>query len=80
MEIFLKLINSITVIPLTKNIYSGASDIYVKLQKEGFPTGEFDLLIAATALENKLKIVTNNTKHYIKIEEYFNLKIDNWLS
>ncbi len=79
LELFLKLIEMIEVIPLTKNIYNKASEIYVKLRKNGFPTGEFDLLIATTAIENDLSIVTNNTKHYIKIKEFFNLKIDNWL-
>ncbi len=79
LELFFKLIEMIEVIPLTKNIYNKASEIYVKLRKTGFPTGEFDLLIATTAIENDLSIVTNNTKHYIKIKEFFNLKIDNWL-
>ncbi len=79
LELFLKLIEMIEVIPLTKNIYNKASEIYVKLRNTGFPTGEFDLLIATTAIENDLSIVTNNTKHYMKIKEFFNLKIDNWL-
>ena len=79
LELFLKLVEMMEVIPLTKNIYNKASEIYVKMRKIGFPTGEFDLLIATTAIENNLSIVTNNTKHYIKIKENFNLKIDNWL-
>jgi tRNA(fMet)-specific endonuclease VapC len=75
-EEFAKLIE---IIPLNRTTFIKASEIYGKLKKIGFPTGEFDLLIAATAIENKLTLITNNTKHYIKISEYFNLAIDNWL-
>jgi len=79
LEVFMKLTELMDIIPLTKDIYTTASEIYAKLHKQGVPTGEFDLLIAATALQNDLTIVTNNTKHFIRIKEYFDLKIDNWL-
>lgn len=79
LEVFMKLTELMDVIPLSKNIYTTASEIYAKLYKKGFPTGEFDLLIAATALENNLTIVTNNTKHFARIKEYFGLEVDNWL-
>lgn len=79
MQIFLKILQSIDVIPLSKNIYDQASNIYATLHKKGTPTGEFDLLIAATAIENNLKLVTNNTKHYKNISIFFELEADNWI-
>lgn len=79
MEVFLKLLEIINIIPLNRNIYNKASEIYAELRNKGFPSGEFDILIAATALENDMTLVTNNTKHFIKIKEYFNLRIDNWI-
>ena len=36
-------------------------------------------LLFAAALENNLTLVTNNTKDYLKISDFFNLKIDNWM-
>lgn len=79
LELFLRLIEAIEIIPLSKSIYNKASVIYAKLKQTGFPTGEFDLLIAATAIENNLSVVTNNTKHYSKIKDFFNLNIENWI-
>jgi tRNA(fMet)-specific endonuclease VapC len=37
---------------------------------------EFDLLIACTAIENRLILVTDNTKDFKNIE---GLKIENWI-
>ncbi|MCF8374275.1 MAG: type II toxin-antitoxin system VapC family toxin [Bacteroidales bacterium] len=79
LEVFLKLVDKINTIPLNRNIYNKASEIYAELRIKGFPSGEIDILIAATALENDMTLVTNNTKHYIKIREYFDLRIDNWI-
>jgi len=78
-EIFEEFVKLIEILPLNQKILYKASEIYVKFKKTGFPTGEFDLLIAATALENKLILITNNSKHYIKISEFYKLEIDNWL-
>lgn len=38
--------------------------------------GHNDTLIAATAIINDCILITNNTKHFSRIEE---LEIDNWL-
>lgn len=50
----------------------------VRLRKNGTPMHEeIDLLIAVTAIENKLTLVTDNLKDY----KYFDdLKIENWYS
>ena len=44
-------------------------------QKEGTSLDDFDLIIASCALANNLILVTNNTKHFKRIES---LKLDNW--
>lgn len=36
---------------------------------------EFDLLIGITAIENKLTLVTDNTKHFERLD---GIKIENW--
>lgn len=44
-------------------------------QKKGTSLDDFDLIIASCALANNLVLVTNNVKHFKRIES---LKIDNW--
>lgn len=45
------------------------------LEKVGIRLDDFDLAIAACALANNLILVTNNTKHFERIE---GLKLENW--
>jgi predicted nucleic acid-binding protein len=45
------------------------------LEKIGIRLDDFDLAIAACALANNLILVTNNTKHFERIE---GLKQENW--
>lgn len=57
----------------------GALDIYAKekarLKKEGNIVDDLDLLIGATAIENNMVLVTNNEKHFDRLQ---NIKIENW--
>ena len=46
-----------------------------RLQKQGTPIDEFDLLIGATALANDLVLVTNNTKHFKRLTD---IQIEDW--
>ena len=78
-RIFKQLMTHINIHPLNKEIFDKASEIYATLRENGYPTGEFDLLIASTALVNDFKLVTNNTKHYLKIKEFFGLELINWI-
>lgn len=48
----------------------------VKLRKAGTPIDEFDLLIASSALHYNLTLVTDNIKHFKRIE---GLKLENWI-
>ena len=79
LNFFMELVNQFTIIPLTKDIYNSASDIYNRLREKGTPTGEFDILIAATALVNNFRLNTNNEKHYLNIKHRFGLIVDNWM-
>lgn len=45
------------------------------LEKSGTPLDDMDLLIAATALTENLVLVTNNLKHFRRIN---GLRIENW--
>ncbi|WP_338769463.1 type II toxin-antitoxin system VapC family toxin [Bernardetia sp. ABR2-2B] len=71
-ELFL---NHHTILPLSKEIARKAAGIYTKLKKEGNSIAHNDILIAATAIVENLVLVTNNEKHFYRIEE---LKTENW--
>ena len=65
-----------TILSLSEDIISKAAEIYADLRKRGELIGDADILIAATAIVNKLGIVTNNEKHFQRISE---LHVENWL-
>lgn len=65
-----------TVLPLTEAIVVRAAKIYAGLRQRGALIGDGDILIAATALEHGLAIVTNNTAHFQRIA---GLQLENWL-
>jgi len=71
-----ELLSRITVLDLTENVAVIAGDLLALLERRGEPIGLPDILIAATALANRLTVVTANTRHFRKIP---NLKIENWL-
>ena len=48
-----------------------------ELESKGTPLDDFDLIIAASALASNLILVTNNQKHFSRIE---GLKLENWAS
>ncbi len=49
----------------------------VRLRKQGTPVDDdFDLLIGATALENQLILVTENTKDFHRLE---GIQLENWI-
>ncbi|UII32106.1 type II toxin-antitoxin system VapC family toxin [Fulvivirga ulvae] len=46
-----------------------------RLRKAGELVDDFDLLIGATAISNKMTLVTNNEKHFIRLKK---IKLENW--
>ena len=56
-----------------------ALDIFAKekarLRKSGIPVDDFDLLIGTSAVANDMVLVTNNVKHFERIN---GIRIENW--
>ena len=69
-----RFVNSVNVAPITKAVSIFAAEKF-RLKNEGTPIEDFDLLIGSTAVSQKLKMVTNNVKHYQKIN---GISIENW--
>jgi tRNA(fMet)-specific endonuclease VapC len=65
------------VLPITDAILDRAADLWVEARKIGQAGRDADLIIAATALEHSLELVTGNTKDYSWIA---NIKLNDWRS
>ena len=50
--------------------------IHAELMKDGKQIGDADTLIAGQAIANQLIIVTNNTKHFLRVK---GLQVENWM-
>ena len=62
---------------ITRSTIEAFTDIKMALDLKGERIEDFDLLIAATALSLNYTLVTNNAKHYKRIE---GLQLENWMS
>lgn len=70
-----RLIEIFPVINITTAIMEAFGEIKAKLEKSGNIIDDMDLLIASTALSHNLILVTNNIKHFQRID---GLEIENW--
>lgn len=61
------LLENLLILPFTGETSSYAATIRASLEADGNPIGPMDLLIAATALENSLPIVTNNLEEFRRV-------------
>ena len=68
-------LKNIAVFHLDDDSIKLAADIYADLRKRGITVGDADILIASIVITHCGKLITNNTKHYININ---NLIIENW--
>jgi tRNA(fMet)-specific endonuclease VapC len=66
----------ITILPIF-NCFDIYAKEKVKLKKAGLLVADFDLLIAAAAISNQLVLVTDNMKHFGRID---NITIENWVN
>ncbi|MEZ4848299.1 MAG: type II toxin-antitoxin system VapC family toxin [Bacteroidia bacterium] len=66
--------NGIQILPIF-NVLKVYGKEKSRLRKLGQLIDDFDLLIGATAIENDLILVTNNTKHFLRIK---NIKLEDW--
>jgi len=69
-----KLVSMFKQIPISSSL-----DIFAfekaRLRKDGNIVDDFDLLIGSTSIYNKMTLVTNNEKHFIRLK---NIKLENW--
>jgi predicted nucleic acid-binding protein len=66
----------IEIFKLNKEAARTFSKLKFQLQGKGVSIDDMDLFISSICLSNKLTLVTNNTKHFLKIPK---LSVENWL-
>jgi len=71
----LDLLNALKILQLDKRSALLASDIGTELVKNGQMLHPMDLMIGAIALRNRMPLVTNNEKHFSRID---GLEIIGW--
>ena len=69
-----RFIDQMSILPIYSSIDFYAQE-KIRLQKQGTPIDEFDLLIGATAISNDLVLVTNNTKHFKRLTD---IQLEDW--
>lgn len=72
-----QLLSAVTILGLTEKEAVTAGDLLAALDRRGEPISLPDALIAATALEAGLTLVTANIRHFQRIPH---LTIENWLA
>ncbi|RLD04909.1 MAG: PIN domain nuclease [Chloroflexota bacterium] len=70
-------VNGITILDTDSEVARSFGEIKARLRKEGKLIEDFDLLIAATAQVHNLCLVTNNVKHFNRIDD---LRLENWVT
>ena len=68
-------IRDISVLAFDREVGDRFGSLAASLDSAGTPIGGFDTLIVAHALAADLILVTNNTKHFVRVE---GLRTDNW--
>jgi tRNA(fMet)-specific endonuclease VapC len=68
--------NVMEIIPVGEEVAEIFGREKVRLEKEGIPLDDFDLVLGCCALAHNLTLVTNNEKHFKRIE---GLQITNWI-
>jgi predicted nucleic acid-binding protein len=63
------------IVPVDQTISETYGMIKSGLESTGAPLDDFDLIIASCALSHNLTLVTNNEKHFRRVE---GLKLQNW--
>lgn len=79
LQVFREFLEKTDVLYVDQGVLDKAADIYSVLKPKGELSGEFDLIIGATALFHGMNLVTNNVKHYQVIQHSFPLRIEKWM-
>lgn len=66
---------TLNIIPVGSETVEIFGMVKAHLETDGLPLDDFDLIIGACALSRNLVLVTNNTRHFQRIE---GLKLENW--
>jgi len=77
LQAFEKLFDKYGIDTIDKEILDLSLSIYIKLRENGVTIDDGDLLIAAYCIKNNYILVTNNLKHFEKIE---NIQVVNWIT
>ncbi len=67
--------NAFDILSVDFSIAETFGTIKSQLESQGTPLDDFDIAIAASALAHNLTLITNNEKHFRRVE---GLKLDNW--
>ncbi|MEQ8998851.1 MAG: type II toxin-antitoxin system VapC family toxin [Coleofasciculus sp. B1-GNL1-01] len=73
--IILSFLSSVTILPFTTAEAEKAAEIRAVLKSQGQPIGAYDVLIAATALEHQLIMITANQREFNRV---VGLQTENW--
>jgi len=68
--------NTLEILPLGQEMTEIFGKQKSQLEKLGTPLDDFDLILGCCALSHNLILVTNNTRHFKKME---GLKLANWI-
>jgi len=66
-DVFQRFLRSVVILPPTQPIMQHFARIRGELRRTGKIIGDFDILIAATAIQHNLTLVTRNIKDYQRI-------------
>ncbi|MGB3615317.1 MAG: PIN domain-containing protein [Elainellaceae cyanobacterium] len=69
------ILSSVTILPFDVEEAERAAQIRAVLKSQGRPIGAYDVLIAATALQHDLLMVTANRREF---ERVTGLQVENW--
>ena len=75
LERFKSFLGDINVLDFDKNAAEKFAQLKTKLKQEGNLIEDMDLMIASICIVTNSVLVTNNTRHFSRIEE---LSIENW--
>ena len=65
------------VVPWAEDAAMAYADIRTRLEELGTPIGDMDMLIAASAIAGGFVLVTNNVRHFQRIN---GLVVENWVA
>lgn len=70
-----EVLSRVQVVPVSESVAVRAGDLLAHLAAGGEPIGVEDVLIGATALDHRLRLVTRNIRHFRRIP---GLLVESW--